>query len=220
MLRFRSSTSNALGTVSTISLAAMSDTGIVPYLFLDLKSRCEQVRKRSLKLLFRVRLSQAACSRDEQRPHLVGDEISRRVEEAKCRPHPDCFPREITSAKNRRIEVDIGEHCIDVRRSSQMDKRLFDVAGRQDLVTPVADHHLCYLARKHFVFDYEYNSHQRIRRDEQPAGIAALPVRLAARPSLPRSQGVQVTRTSDYGCNSHTAKMVLNLRSGLKDGPI
>ena len=122
---------SALGTVSTMSLAAISDTAflwsisdmaVVPHGLHDFKITLRAVFDGVLELVLRVRLAKEVRAFDKQRFHFVGNGIACRVEHAQVRPKRDGLVRKFAPAKDRRFEIDIGKKCVDVLRGTQESK--------------------------------------------------------------------------------------------------
>ena len=104
---------SALGTVSTMSLAAISDAAFfsairVPHGLAAIMVR-EHVLDGVVELMLRVGLAEEVRAVDKQSFHLVGDEIARRVEHAQIRPKLDGLPGKFTPAKDRRLQIDVGK---------------------------------------------------------------------------------------------------------------
>jgi hypothetical protein len=69
----------------------------------------EKIFERVLELMWRVRLAKTVRAFNKSSFHFVGNEIACRVEHTQLRSKFDCLVCKFTPAKDRCLEVDIGE---------------------------------------------------------------------------------------------------------------
>src|SRR5512132_3227322 len=153
MFRVRSRISTTLGTVSTMSLAAISVIGLSatvrsgmaqPLASVDDSIwQPKKVVDGASQLLFGVWLAKTVRAFDKQLFHSVSDEVSRRVEHAQMRSNSDSLLRQFAAAKHRRLQVDVSEKRVDALTRMQLAQRLSDIAGRKDVMAPFPDRHFC-----------------------------------------------------------------------------
>jgi hypothetical protein len=131
--------------------------------------RREQAVDRLMELMLRIWFLEEMGAFDKQGFHLFGDGIAGRVEHGQLRPEPHRLVRNLAPAKNRCLEIDIGEESVNALRGTQEQKRSVYVAGRKYAVTPVLYHHLRQREDEHIVFDDQYHGHLgSSRRDDSP----------------------------------------------------
>src|SRR5580700_8453185 len=108
---------SALGTVSTMSLAAISDTAIFAPIHRSPPTStlcCEQGFNRVLQLILGIGFAKAFHAVDEHGFHLVGNKVSGGVEHAQLRPKLDGLASELASAEDGILQIYVGKEAVDL----------------------------------------------------------------------------------------------------------
>lgn len=117
-----------------------------------------------LKLLIGVRLVKELRTSNEHSRQFAVYYIACCVEHAQFRPKFNGLMREFTSAVSQLFEIDVGKQAINMLRRMKMYERLINVAGGNNLITPLLDGHYRHFAKKSVIFDDKNDGHQEYAR--------------------------------------------------------
>jgi hypothetical protein len=121
---------------------------------------------RQIELLFAVWLRKKVRARSESGAHLFRLTSGRGVENTEPVAQQNCLPRDVTSAVYFGLEIYVCKKRVDMEWRSKVDKSLWYVAGRENLVTPAQNHRFGHFSNEKIVFNDQYHGHwNSSRRD-------------------------------------------------------